>query len=80
MALSAMEIVLVNYGSGAPMDDLSDEQIVKFLSVLFPPGSRDKLTITNRDTGLDTSHQPAPFLLGLRHGSNLYSGLLTPPK
>ncbi|KAH7011944.1 hypothetical protein EDB80DRAFT_407559 [Ilyonectria destructans] len=34
MALSAMEIVLVNYGSGAPMDDLSDEQIVKFLSTL----------------------------------------------
>ncbi|KAH7149695.1 hypothetical protein B0J13DRAFT_312862 [Dactylonectria estremocensis] len=34
MALSAMEIVLVAYGSGAPMDDLSDEQVVKFFSTL----------------------------------------------
>ncbi|KAF7540942.1 hypothetical protein G7Z17_g12059 [Cylindrodendrum hubeiense] len=34
MALSAMEIVLVKYGSGAPMDDLSDEQKVHFFSTL----------------------------------------------
>ncbi|KAH7124761.1 hypothetical protein EDB81DRAFT_912023 [Dactylonectria macrodidyma] len=34
MSLSVMEIVLVNYGSGSPTDDLSDEQVVKFFSTL----------------------------------------------
>ncbi|KPM34656.1 hypothetical protein AK830_g11913 [Neonectria ditissima] len=35
MALSAMELVLVKYGAGTPMGELSDDQIVSFFSLIF---------------------------------------------
>ncbi|KAK7423098.1 hypothetical protein QQX98_001174 [Neonectria punicea] len=34
MALSAMELVLVKYGAGTPMGELSEDQIVTFFSIL----------------------------------------------
>lgn len=56
MALSAMEIVLVGYGSGTPMNELSSDQITKFLSVTRPsnrPASVASLYALHRSTNKD---------------------------